>query len=186
MFAIAHLIFMLLKIAILAVAYATIVLIVLYILSKTTKLKLAEKWMQSKFLTWWLTGLIFSIVLFFYAFSYWGNHGLGDSSCIPVGYGQTIYCGDGVYTYFYENPDGSSYQRHINNFSISDEYLCAEQDKNKYVVFNLETSQTTELQNKEEYEKFAIKNNLPATTDFKEFYFHYNNYWNGWRFYLLP
>ena len=34
---------------------------------------------------WFVFGLSISIGLFIYSFTYWGNHGLGDSARIPIG-----------------------------------------------------------------------------------------------------
>lgn len=189
MFVLFHFIFMLIKIAIQATVYATLTFIIMYVLSKTTEIGIIKKWMNRKFLTWWVTGLTFSIGLFFFAFSYWGNHGLGDSARLPVGHGQAIHNGDGVWTYFYPDLEKTYNQLHINDFALKDDKICAEQAKeneSKYIVFDFKTSELIEFQSQQEYEKYATKHDLPETAEFKDFLKHYHDFWSGWRFYLLP
>ncbi|MFC0878945.1 hypothetical protein ACE01N_20290 [Saccharicrinis sp. FJH2] len=142
--------------------------------------------MNKKFKTWSVIGLFFSIGLFFYAFTYWGNHGLGDSYRIPVGHRQVIYNGDGVWTYFKVEVQNKLQQKHINEFAIKNDKLCANIDGNKYLIFDLKTSKMTEFQNKNDYEIFALRNNLPTTSEFKDFISRYHDFWSGWRLYLLP
>jgi hypothetical protein len=186
MFALGHFIFMLVKIALLSSVYATLMVTVMYVFSKVTKSERLKRWIDKKFVTWWLTGLSFSVGLLIFSFSYWGNHGVGDSSRIPVGHGQVIHNGDGVWTYFYPNLDKPRNQKRINNFVIKGDRLCAEQKDHKYLVYDFSTFEIVEFENKHDYEKFAHSNNLPLTIDFKDFIVHYHAFWSGWRFYLLP
>ena len=181
---------MLIKIAIHATVYATLTFIIIYVVSQTTRIEIIKKWMNRKFLTWWVTGLIYSIGLFFFAFSYWGNHGLGDSARLPVGHGQAIHNVDGVRTYFYPDLKKSYKQLHINDFALNDNKICAELSKenvNKYLVFNFKTSELIEFQNQQDYKIYASKNDLPETTEFKSFQKNYHDFYlPRWKFYLLP
>ena len=189
MFGLIHLIFMLIKIAIQASVYASLTFIIIYVLSKTTEIVRIKKWMNRKLLTWWLTGLIYSIGLFFYAFSYWGNHGLGDSARIPIGNDLAIHNIDGAWTYFYTDPGNSYNQIQINEFALIENKICAKKSKengNKFLVFDCENSEMMEFENQQQYEDYALKNNLPVTNKFKDFFFYYQEFWSGWRSYLLP
>lgn len=187
MFALFHLILTLIKISIQASIYATILFLILYLLNKNWEKKIINKWMERKLLTWWIIGLVFSVGLFCYSFTYWGNHGFGDSARIPIGYGQTIYNGDGVWTYFYADLSRRNDQYEISEYEIKNNKLCASQEEeDKYFVFDLESSELQKFDNKVDYENFALKNELPLPDEFHDFFYHYQNYWGGWRFYFLP
>ena len=182
MFALFHLIFMLAKIAIQSSVYATVLLILTRLISRYKAGGFIDRTSKDKTRFWRTTGFAVSFLLFVFAFTYWGDHGLGDGSRIPVGYGQEIRNGDGVFSYFYSN-DGS--QRQILNFQIKDSLLFAEQDNNKYLVFDFKNSELREFESIEDYERVANENGFPMTTEFKDFIVHYHDYWNGWRFWCL-
>lgn len=182
MFALVHLIFTIVKIAIQSSIYATVALVLARLISKFTVDSLIDRVSNNKSKFWWTTGFVVSILLFAFSFTYWGDHGLGDNSRIPVGYGQDIRNGDGVFTYFYTK-DGR--QRQIYKFEIQDSLLFAEQEDNRYLVFDFKNSELIEFENKEAYERIAMKNGFPMTGKFKDFISHYHDYWNGWRFWCL-
>jgi hypothetical protein len=124
--------------------------------------------------------MIISLALFIFSFTYWGDHGLGDNSLLPVGHGKSIHNTDGTWTYFYT---ADNKQRHIYNFEIKDDKLFAEQDEGRYLIFDLESDDLKEFESKEEFEKYAGQQR-PA--ELREFYDHYKEHWNGWRFWFLP
>ncbi|WP_066617601.1 hypothetical protein [Rufibacter roseus] len=177
---------MLLKIAVLATAYATLTFLILYLLSKATSIKLFQKWRTKKFYTWLPIGFTYSIGLLIFSFTYWGNHGLGDSSRIPVGHGQAIYNSDGAFTYLYPDKKKTSYQLQFLTFTVSQNKLSAEKEDGRYVVFDLKTSELKEFESQATYNQYALSNSLPGSNEFKDFISHYHDYWKGWRFYLLP
>lgn len=183
MFVLIHLLFTLFKIAIQASVYAVITLLLIYVLSKSIQSDILNKIMRRKFFAWWLTGSTFSIGLFFFSLSYWGYHGFGDSSRIPIGFGQDIKNVDG-FTFF--NPTSSIGQESIQSFQIENNYLCARQKDNTFFAYNIETKLLTRFNSKQDYNGYAAQNNLVHISEFKEFRYHYNNYWNGWRFIILP
>jgi hypothetical protein len=63
--------------------------------------------------------------------------------------------------------------------------LFAEQNGNKYLVFNFKNSQLLEFDGIQDYERFARRSGSPATNEFRGFISHYHDYWNGWRFWCL-
>ena len=124
MFSLIHFLFTLFKIAMLASLYATIILLILIILNKSINSSLLKNWMNRKLLIWWLNGFIVSVGLLFFSLSYWGNHGFGDSSRIPIGDNQTIHSIDGI-SYFNPTQGG---QELINTYSIKNNHICAKQN----------------------------------------------------------
>lgn len=170
------------KIAIQASVYATALLMLARLISRYRIDSFIARVSGNKSRFWWTSGSIISFSLFAFAFSYWGDHGLGDSSRIPVGYGQYIRNGDGVFTYFYTKDNR---QRQIYRFQIREDLLFAEQNDNKYLVFNFKNSQLLEFDSIQDYERFARRSGSPATNEFRDFKSHYDDYWNGWRFWCL-
>src|SRR4051812_30249880 len=89
------------KIIVLSAAYATLVSLIVFLLSRTTNIVWTKRRMTRKLRFWLLTHFIISVLLFITAFSYWQDTGIGDNSKIPVGYGKTIQSEDFAWTYFY-------------------------------------------------------------------------------------
>lgn len=178
-----HFIFSLVKIAALATIYSTFILLTVRLISRLSPNSPIDKLTHDKFKFWRSTSCILAAGLFIYSFTYWGDHGLGDSSLIPVGHGQSIYSGDGSFTYFYT---ADNEQRHIYNYSIRNGQVCAAQDENRYLIYNLRTKELMEFNSKKEYEDYAKTNELPTTDEFKDFIKHYRDHWNGWRATFLP
>lgn len=176
-----HFIFEIVKISFQASIYAVILLVFSRIASISSPNSFLGRVSQKKLKFWWSTGFVMSISLFVFSFTYWGDHGLGDSSRIPVGHGKAINNTD-TWTYFY-TPDND--QRHIYKFEIHDDKLFAEQNGGRYLLFDFETSQLKEFENKGEYDEYSIEHNYPRSSDLRDFYHHYDKYWNGWRFWLL-
>lgn len=195
MFALLGLLFMIIKIAILATVYASLTLLFFYILSKSVKRKWLDRLMLKKFLFWFATGFVYTVAFFIYAFSFWGYSGLGDYFCIPVGNGFKVNSIDACTSSWYEPNKGEKYSRQadIVNFKIKDKKICAEftgynsqECQNCFIVFDTEEEKTYEFHSSEEYSAFAKKNNLPLQNEFRSFGDNYNDYWNTRRTLFLP
>jgi len=194
MFALIGLIALTIKITILATVYATLTLVVLYLISKTTRKIWLARLMGNKLLFWFCTGFIFTVALFIYAFSYWGYSGLGDYSCIPIGNGFVVSSIDALENSWFE-PDKEKYSRQadIINFAIKKNTLCGEftgfnsdDCKNCFIVFNAKTERMDEFRSPEEYSSFATKNDLPQHKEFKTFIENYREHWGGLKNIFLP
>lgn len=99
--ALIHLIFTLIKIAILASVYSIVMLLVLGLFEYIFRIKAIDILSKDKwFKVWRRFSLMIAFGLFIYSFTYWGNHGLGDESRIPIGHWNCIRNADGVSTYF--------------------------------------------------------------------------------------
>jgi heme/copper-type cytochrome/quinol oxidase subunit 2 len=187
MMAMLELFLIIVKIIFLSTIYTTAILLIIFILSRTTRIQRTKRVAELKF--WLLTNLIICIFLFIFSFSYWQDTGLGDNSKIPVGYGQTIQSEDFAWTYFYPNPNKTKPNQDeliIGNYEIADPFLCAEishQYTNRnpsydYIVYNLKEKSMKIFFDKEEYENYALKNSLPMVKDFYDFKRHYQQYLN--------
>src|SRR5688572_13816725 len=117
------------KIILLSTVYATIVLLLVYLLSKTTDIQWTKRRMTKKLKFWLFAHFFISVLLLIIAFSYWQDTGIGDNSKIPIGYGQTIQSEDFAWTYFYPDLDKTepnSDELEIGNYIIRGDKLCAE------------------------------------------------------------
>lgn len=195
-----ELLLIIINIIVLSTVYATLLLLIVFILSRTTNIQWAKRILTKKIRFWLFTHFIISVLLFITAFLYWQDTGIGDNSKIPVGYGQTIQSEDFAWTYFYPDPDKTEPNQDefiIGNYKIADPFLCAEvshQYTNNnpsydYIVYNLKNKSMQTFFSKEEYENYALKNSLPMTKDFYDFREHYHEYLNNrpkWKTWLLP
>jgi hypothetical protein len=187
-----HFVFELIKISILGCLYATIIIYLLKLIAKFKPNTFIEKILNRKKIAWFAIGFLFSISLFIFLFSYWGNHELGDSARIPIGYDKEI---SNINWTKYANFEGvkslDGYEIYTTKFKNDGKILCGNYDsdfydyKNSYFVYNLEIDQLTEFTTEAEYNTYAVKNEIPKTNQFLTFEDNYGNYWNGWRFWLL-
>lgn len=79
MMAMLELLLIILKIIILSTIYATIVLLVVFILSKATNFQRTKRVWTKKNRFWLKTHFTISVLLFILSFSYWQDTGLGDN-----------------------------------------------------------------------------------------------------------
>lgn len=189
-----HFVFELIKISILGCIYATLILCIFILIGR----KYSDSWfsivLKNKLKLWFLSGLTISISLFFYMFTYWGNHGLGDGPQIPIGSDEIISNTDWVDNcYLLDGNDGRGNGIDIAKFLVSNDKLCAKFDgetfydyKNEYFILDLTSKKIREFETKMEYNQFAKTNNLPLSSQLKSFRDNYSDYWHGWRFVLLP
>ena len=195
MFALFGLIFLIIKVAILATVYSFLTLLLFKIILKTTQQKWLERLMSKKFLFWLGVGFIYSVTLFIYSFSFWGYSGLGDFACIPVGNDITVNSIDALETSWFEPDKGEKYSRQaeIINFTIQNKIICGEftgynstDCKNCFIVYDTNTEKIFEFHSTKEYSLFATKNNLPQQSEFKTFIENYREHWGGLRSIFLP
>jgi hypothetical protein len=123
------------------------------------------------------------IGLFTFLFSYWGNHGLGDTSRIPIGYGEEIMSFDGSCE-FDPQQEYHGEQFEFENFSWNSKVLTGRL-KQGILVFDLATKQSIKI-DEASYQSEALTNGWPPLEEFKSFFSNYQTYWGTWRFLLLP
>ncbi len=176
MFTLFHFCFELFKIAVLAGIYTFMIYI--------SKLILTEMHRQSRASNFKLWRIYFTIagLLLVYSFTYYGNHGLGDEYYIPLGYGETMNQVD-MSAYF--EPRGAKEPIDVNAFEVKDNNLCMTSDNQVY-VYQLKAHALIKFDSSKLYDSYALIHNLPVVKEFKTFWWQYNAYWSGWRFWVLP
>jgi heme/copper-type cytochrome/quinol oxidase subunit 2 len=195
--AILELLLLIVKIIILSTIYATVLFLIVFVLSKTKKITWAKGVIKLRF--WLLAHLLISAFLLALSFTYWQDTGLGDNSKIPVGYGQTIQSEDFAWTYFYPDPDKTEPNKDeliIGNYKLADHFLCAEvshQNTNSpsydFIVYDLTSKSLKTFDSEQEYSTYAATHSLPQKTEFYDFQKLYREYLNNrpkWKQWLLP
>ncbi len=170
-----HFLFEIVKIALLSAGYSAVLFLFLDVIAKMPKLKFKK-------VSFFDIYRIVAIVLFVFMFTYYGDHGLGDESRIPIGNGKSVYASDG---YPYLQMPAHSGQLNIGTFSISGDIICAKADSG-ILYYNLKSDKVVRFKREAAYIPFADKYKLPLPEEFENFYKHYSEYWDGWRFWLLP
>ena len=177
-----HFVFVLIKVALLSCLYGALFLIIIRIINKGRN--------HSSLKTWGILSVSSFVLLFVFMNTYWGDHGLGDSTRIPVGYGQEIKQINGVTTYI--QPGNYTYDMlDIESFTQVDNLICgktlisAVDRPEPYFAWNLSKNNVQFFKNKKVYNEFVKNHSYPIETEFKSFHHHYNRFWGGWRFWLL-
>lgn len=184
-----HFIFELVKISILGCIYATLILLTFKIIAYYKPDSWFDKVSRKKLRLWYLSGLIISVGLFIFMFTYFGDHGLGDSARVPIGHFKVVRQINSSDTYL-QNSHGD--QLGIKNFTFDNNNLYAETkrefngENGDYVVWNLRTERWSYYKTKEDYFKVAKEHNYPLPDSFEEFWKFYKRHWGGWRFWVLP
>jgi len=184
------LIFEIVKISILSGIYSALILLFLIVVT-SYMINNLSKWLNKyKIPLWCSIGVIISVRLFMYMFSYNGDHGLGDSAIIPIGNYKVVNQIDGVSTYI-QNKTGN--QVDIQNFTFDKNNLYGKVKKEindttmgDFIVWNLNTDRWKYFNSNVEYLNAAKINGYPQLNKFNDFDYYYGNYWRGWRFWLLP
>lgn len=172
-----HFLFVVIKSYILALVYTPIIWFLWVLILKAQKKYTGFKWSKA-FAVYAIVGLL----LIVFSFTYYGNHGLGDESRIPLGQGETMKEGD-QFAYF--TPKGTSKQVHVKSYVLKGDNLCMSVDSG-YKVYNLRTKGVVNFSDEPMYNAFAVSYGLPLSRHLKDFRSQYDEYWSGWRFWLLP
>jgi len=188
-----HFIFLLIKIAILSSVYALILLIVFSQIKKSKPESWFQKVTADKKGFWLSSWAIIYIMLFFYMFTYWGNHGFGDSAKIPIGNGYLVKNINWTEYAFVENvktADGKILG--MTKFLVLNDKLLGNLNdnfsfyENRFFLLDMNTGELQEFKTKQAFETHNKKNGLPNAIHLKSFNGNYHDYWGGWRFVLLP
>ncbi|AYL94687.1 hypothetical protein [Mucilaginibacter celer] len=172
-----HFLFVVIKSAILAVVYTFFGGLLLALFLKLKKQYTGFKWYKV-----FAAHKVVFILLLIFSFTYYGNHGLGDESHIPLGHGEVMSESD---TFAYFVPKDKAEQINVQTFRVKGDNLCMSVDSG-YKVYNLKTKVFINFSNEPMYNKLAAAKELPLAGDLKDFRSQYDEYWSGWRFWLLP
>jgi hypothetical protein len=183
-----HFIFELIKIPILGGIYATIPFIIIVIIGHLKPASVFGHLSKKKIKLWFFAGLLISFGLFIFSFTYWGNHGLGDNSQLPIGHHKVVCFGGHAHI-----TDNKGDQISIKNFTYDTDRLYASSVQNSnggtkydYLVWDLPTGEVKFYKSEEEYLYTAKLNDFPDSANFEDFWKHYNRHWHGWRKIFLP
>jgi hypothetical protein len=180
-----HFVFQLVKISIIASVYATILLLLFKQLKKSTPQSWSQKVTADKNKFWFGSWSFIIIILFIWMFTYWGNHGLGDTARIPIGYDREIKQINGEYAFI--SPNGYEIEMFsIESYAVKNNYCTGKAKKNLYYIWNLETNDVETVESLVKYKEHTNKLQLPNSGKFIDFQNGYQRFWGGWRFWLLP
>jgi hypothetical protein len=177
MAALSHFLFVVIKSYLLALVYTPIIWFLWVLILKVRKKNTGFKW-PKVFAVYAIVGL--SLIVF--SFTYYGNHGLGDDSRIPLGHGEAMEQGD---QFVYFTPKGTNKQAHVKAYALKGDNLSMAVDSG-YKVYNLKTKGIVNFSDGQMYDAFAFSYGLPLSLELQSFKAQYDQYWGGWRFWLLP
>ncbi|WP_201982811.1 hypothetical protein [Hymenobacter rubidus] len=175
--------FTLLKVAVQASIYATLVLVLTRIWAGFSPDSRLIEYLSNGKRLWWRSGFAASIALLLLANTPWGDHGLGDYARIPLGHGLAMEQINGTMAYF--EPVTTIDQPEIISYQVANGVLCAKADKNLYFTYDLALKRYQIFADSTAYNSNAKNLSLPTTSQFESFNRHYARYWGGWRFWLL-
>ena len=188
-----HFIFELVKISILGCIYATFTLLTFKIIGRYKPDSWFDRVSQKKLRLWFISGLIISVGLFFYMFTYYGDHGLGDGPKIPIGHEIVIDNTNWTeYGYIKGIQTSDNIDIEMTKFIVVDNMLIGNLDswfydfQNSYFIYDLKTKEINEFKNTTEFDTFVKENKLPTSEELLTFEENYRKHWSGWRFWFLP
>jgi hypothetical protein len=185
-----HLIFELIKISILGCIYATLTLLAFKLIGHYKPDSWFDRVSKKKLRLWFLSGLTISVGLFFFMFTYFGNHGLGDSARVPIGHWRAIQEVNGTQAYIQD--EGPVSMIEIDKFIVSDDFvygLTSNANENydgNFFVYDLVNNTVKRFEKENDYIAFLKTKNLDTRPEYKDFNYYYGKYWHGWRFWALP
>ncbi len=185
-----HLVFELIKISILSCIYAFLVLIAFKIIARYRTNSWFDRVSKRKFRLWFLSGLFISIGLFFFMFSYYGDHGLGDDARVPIGHWRAIQEVDARQAYIQD--EGPINLIEIDKFIITDKYVYGltggenENYEGGYFVYDLVNNKVKTFMQEKEFIYYLAANKLETRPTYKNFNYYYKEYWDDWKFWVLP
>jgi hypothetical protein len=181
-----HFIFELVKVSMLGSIYALLILLIFLVLGLILPNIWISNLLQSKKNIWFISWGTISLGLFIFMFTYWGDHGLGDSARIPIGKSKAVNYGGGAYIIA-----GHGNQISFEKFTFDSNRLYADTcfemngQPHDFIVYDLNTSKV-DFYDKSEYNKIAKENKYPSSDKFEDFWTIYHRHWSGWRLLLLP
>ncbi|HXU26993.1 MAG TPA: hypothetical protein VN698_07165 [Bacteroidia bacterium] len=184
-----HFIFELIKISMLGCIYATLILLTFKIISRFQPDSWFDRVSKKKLRLWFLSGLFISTGLFFNMFSYWGDHGLGDSARVPIGHSRSIQQIDGTTGYIQD--EGPVRMLSMDKFIVTDDFIYGSVDSQnenydgKYFIYDLVNNKVQTFNQEKYFIRYLTILNLNTKPDYKDFDYYYAEHWHGWRFFLL-
>ena len=178
-----HFVFQLFKISCLSAAYAGLVVLGLRFV-KVGRLGVIE---------WFGLGALIWIGLFVYSFTYWGNHGLGDTYRIPLGNSKVLESINAMeYADLLDVMNSSGQRVEMSKFAFTEEVLVGNCDDWFYDVpcsffaYEIASENLLEFPDSSSYMTSALKHGWPTLEEHGTYEQNYRKHWSGWRYWLLP
>lgn len=175
------------KISILASIYAALVVWACKIIGKFQPGSWFYRASRKRLKLWFYSGTFIALALLIFMFTYWGDHGLGDSARIPVGHSCAVEQTNGMLAYLQHSHMPAL---EIDKFTITDDYLYGTMNRNEnyeggYFIYDLVNNKVETFIQESEFLTSLVSHNLNPEIELKDFNYHYHEYWNGWRFWFL-
>ncbi len=180
------------KVVFFAFLFLILLLNALHVISRSNDNLLVSDILNHKRRIWQIVGILTAMSFSILLFSYYLNIEFGSKTTIPIGYKKNIISSN--WTKFariegIKNKDGNAI--YTTKFRIEDTRLCGnfESDScnysNNYFVYELDKNKLTEFKNTSNYNSFAQKHKLPSANEFQNYETNYDEFWNGYRFWLF-
>lgn len=180
------------KVVFFAFLFLILLLNALHVISRSNDNLLVSDILNHKRRIWQIVGILTAMSFSILLFSYYLNIEFGSKTTIPIGYKKNIVSSN--WTKFariegIKNKDGNAI--YTTKFRIEDTRLCGnfESDScnysNNYFVYELDKNKLTEFKNTSNYNSFAQKHKLPSANEFQNYETNYDEFWNGYRFWLF-
>lgn len=178
-----HFAFELVKITLLSMAYAG--LLVLFLKLFRRKAIQLGTWLKAVAVLW--------ACLFVYMFTYWGDHGLGDTFRVPIGKGKMIESINAMeYAWIMDVTNSSGERVQMSRFVIADGKVLGNCDDDfydepcAYFVYEIDNGGLLEFRDPLSFAQECDRQGWPGPELMVDFGTNYHRYWDGWRFWLLP
>jgi energy-coupling factor transporter transmembrane protein EcfT len=188
-----HFAFCLVKISVQASLYATFLLVAFLLIARLQPGSWFDRVARRKLVFWFRSGLLFSIGLFVFMFTYWGFHGFGDGPRVPIGHGlfvdNTNWTEHG-YIHGLETSDGHDLM--MTEFLVVNDKLLGNLDSwfdryvNAYFIYDMSSGTLTEYTTRNDFDAYTSSHGLPSSTSLRTFEDNYNERWGGLWFWMLP
>lgn len=187
MFALFHLIAVCMKITLLSTFYTSLVLLITtkgnfkLVLSQVKKIVKMKQFPIAYPVIW--------LLLFVYSFTYYGDHGLGDSAKIPIGHGKIVSSVDHTTTSIRCNNQYII----LHQFYTKEDFLYAQtlrspfsKEINGYLIWDLKVDKYRTFDTEKEFKNFIKEKPQLVNGEFLSFHDAYYLRWGGLRALLLP
>ena len=185
-----HLLFEIVKISVLACIYSTIALILWRYVGRKKPGSWFDKISVRQGNFWFWAGFVISVGLFVFMFSYFGDHGLGDHSRVPIGHGKAIEQINGTYSYI--QSEGPISALSIDSFIVTNDFVYGyvgelnENYEGRYFIYELARNQVEMFYEWNHFSAVLKEKGLGEDVEYKNFDYYYREYWSGFRFWFLP
>lgn len=188
-----HFAFELVKITLLSLVYGTLLFALTQLLRKRPRHDSLDPTANAKSISWLSWFAMAWVGLFVFMFTYWGDHGLGDTAFLPIGHGKVIESINAMeHARLLDVPSSKGHEVETTLFKLRNGVVCGNldswfyEDTDAFFVYDPATEVLKEFPDSSSYEAYARQRALPPISELGDFMSNYHGRWGGWRFWLLP